>query len=63
MKNCPHCGKAEVGPGFVTCGASECQEASYLANKMRNVRGKRKRADLADRLAQHCERFGVVGGE
>lgn len=41
---CVHCGKRKY-VGMVTCGRSECQEASYLENKARveAKRGGRKR--------------------
>lgn len=43
---CPHCG----GPRsrfHVTCGASECQEANYIANRERNAQAKRRRKSRA----------------
>lgn len=32
---CPHCGRPAPS-GFITCGASECQEAEFHANQERN---------------------------
>lgn len=31
-----------TGSGHITCGLSECQEASYYANLARNARGKKQ---------------------
>lgn len=45
---CPHCAsKPRTGTGDYTgptCGASECQEAEYHANRERNIKRPRKRS-------------------
>lgn len=39
---CPHCGR-ERPLGYVTCGRSRCQEASYYANRERNAAKRRRK--------------------
>lgn len=56
---CPHCG---TETDRVTCGASECQQASALANKLRIARGSKKRRVAYDVLMAHCDKFGVSTG-
>lgn len=38
---CPHCALPSL-PGYRTCGASDCQESEYHANRQRNLERRRR---------------------
>jgi hypothetical protein len=42
LATCRQCPRKVAQAGWVTCGASECQEAEYQANRERNMSKRRR---------------------